>query len=342
VLLPKDYLRLCLTGEKKSDMSDASGTLWLDVAARKWSNELLGLTELSCAHMPELCEGSAPTGCLRPEIADEWGIRHPVVVAAGGGDNAASAIGVGAVADGEGLISLGTSGVIFVVNDSFRPDTQSGLHTFCHALPDRWHQMSVMLSAASCLRWVTSLCGAADEAALLHEITAMGPQVSRAAPIFLPYLSGERTPHNDPYAQGVFFGMTHETDRAALGYAVLEGVTFGLADGFAALTASGTTPASLSLVGGGSRSDYWAQLIANVLKVSVVTHASGNVGAVIGAARLAMMATGVSERDVCRRPAVSKEYLPQADLMSMLDERLNRFRSLYPTLRSIYRGSNAQ
>ena len=339
VVLPKDYLRLCLTGDRKSDMSDASGTLWLDVGARRWSDELLTLCKLTTAHMPTLCEGNAAAGYLRQDVANAWGIRHPVVVAGGGGDNAASAVGVGAVSDGEGLISLGTSGVIFVVNDRFRPNTQSGLHAFCHALPGRWHQMSVMLSAASCLRWVTKLCGVASEAELLQEIAAAGSQISRAAPIFLPYLSGERTPHNDPYAQGVFFGMTHETDRAALGYAVLEGVAFGLADGLAALVASGTSPTSLSLVGGGSRSDYWAQLVANTLRVTAVTHPSSEVGASIGAARLAMMATGVSEQDACRRPQVLKEYLPQSASISTLAERLHRFRAIYPAVRSIYRRS---
>jgi xylulokinase len=184
------------------------------------------------------------------------------------------------------------------------------------------------------------LCGAANEAELLQEIAAAGPRVHRAAPIFLPYLSGERTPHNDPHAQGVFFGMTHETDRAALGYAVLEGVAFGLADGLAAFIASGTTPECLSLVGGGARSDYWAQLIANILNISVVTHSSGEVGAVIGAARLAMMTTGLSETDVCQRPQVLKEFRPQSDGISKLEERLHRFRSIYPLMRSLYRESS--
>lgn len=340
VVLPKDYLRLCLTGERKSDMSDASGTLWLDVAARQWSEELLAFTHLTTAQMPTLCDGSAPSGYLLPDLASEWGIQHPVVVAGGGGDNAASAVGMGAISDGDGLISLGTSGVIFVVSDRFRPNAKSGLHTFCHALPNRWHQMSVMLSAASCLRWVTALCGAASEAELLHEIAAAGPRIQQTAPIFLPYLSGERTPHNDPYAQGVFFGMTHETDRAALGYAVVEGVAFGLADGFAALTASGTVPTSLSLVGGGARSDYWAQLIANVLKSFVITHSSGDVGAGAGAARLAMMATGLNEREVCQRPQVLREYRPQPESFPILEERLHRFRSIYPLIRSVYRSSN--
>lgn len=339
VLLPKDYLRLCLTGERISDLSDSSGTLWLDVAARRWSDELLTLTNLTAAQMPTLCEGSAPAGYLRQDIANQWGIRHPVVVAGGAGDNAASAVGTGAISDGEGLISLGTSGVICVASDRFLANAQSGLHEFCHALPHRWHQMSVMLSAASCLRWVTRLCGANSEAQLLEEVAAAGPRVWQAAPIFLPYLSGERTPHNDPYAKGVFFGMTHETTRAALGYAVLEGVAFGLADGLAALMASGIAPTSLSLLGGGSRSDYWAELIASTLNVAVVTHSSGQVGAVIGAARLAMMAIGMSEREVCQRPPVLKEHKPQSESISRLQERLSCFRSIYPTIRSIYRNS---
>lgn len=342
VLLPKDYLRLCLTGEKISDMADASGTLWLDVAARKWSGEMLAATRLTEAHMPTLVESNAPGGYLREEIANRWGMQHPVVVAGGAGDNAASAVGVGAIADGDGFISLGTSGVVFVSNDRFRPNAQSGVHAFCHALPDRWHQMSVMLSAASCLQWATRLCGAASEAALLQETAAAGPEVWRKAPVFLPYLSGERTPHNDPYAQGVFFGMTHETDRPALGYAVMEGVAFGLADGLAALVASGTAPASLSLVGGGSRSDYWAQLIANTLNIPIVTHSSGQVGAGMGAARLARMAAGANEADVCQRPSLLREYQPQPESAALLEERLHRFRSVYPLIKPIYRNSHAQ
>jgi xylulokinase len=342
VLLPKDYLRLRLTGEKISDMADASGTLWLDVAARKWSDEMLAATNLTEAHMPTLVESNAPAGYLRQDLANQWGMQQPVVVAGGAGDNAASAVGIGAIAEGEGFISLGTSGVVFVCNDRFRPNVQSGVHAFCHALPNRWHQMSVMLSAASCLHWATTLCGAASESALLQETAAAGPQVWRKAPLFLPYLSGERTPHNDPYAQGIFFGMTHETDRAALGYAVMEGVAFGLADGLAALVASGTAPARLSLVGGGSRSDYWAQLIANTLYIPIITHSSGQVGAVMGAARFARMAAGENEGDVCLRPAPLREYQPQPESAGVLEERLHRFRSIYPLIKPMYRNSLAQ
>lgn len=342
VLLPKDYLRLCLTGEKISDMADASGTMWLDVAARKWSDEMLAATRLDESQMPSLVESNAPAGYLRPDLASQWGMQHSVLVAGGAGDNAASAIGIGAIAEGEGFVSLGTSGVVFACNDRFRPDPHSGLHAFCHALPNRWHQMSVMLSAASCLQWATALCGADSEAELLQETAAAGREVWRKAPLFLPYLSGERTPHNDPYAQGGFFGMTHETDRAALGYAVLEGVAFGLADGFAALVASGTVPTRLSLVGGGARSNYWAQLIANALNILIVTHSSGQVGAVMGAVRLARMASGENMGDVCERPATLKEYQPQSELVRALEERLHRFRSIYRSIKHIYRNSPAQ
>jgi len=337
VLLPKDYLRFRLTGEKLSEMSDSSGTLWLDTGARGWSSELLAVMGLSPAQMPGLREGSEPAGYLRRSIADEWGIPHPVVIAGGGGDNAASAVGIGAVSSGDGFVSLGTSGVLFVVTDRFSPKPHSAMHTFCHALPGRWSQMSVMLSAASCLRWATLLCGLSSEADFLRKIAAAGPDVVHRAPLFLPYLSGERTPHDDPYAQGVFFGLTHDTDQAALGYAVLEGVAFGIADGLLAIESAGTSPASLALVGGGARSDYWAQLLANVLNLSITTHAAGEAGAATGAARLARMALGDNEWEVCERPPLIREYHPEPGRIPVLRERLQRFRAVYPTLKPLYR-----
>jgi xylulokinase len=273
VLLPKDYLRLRLTGEKVSEMSDAAGTLWLDVGRRDWSDEVLAGTGLGRKHMPRLVEGSHPSAELRAELCGRWGMKGPVIVAGGGGDNAASAVGIGAVAPGSGFVSLGTSGVSFVVNDRFLPNPGSAVHAFCHALPGRWHQMSVMLSAASCLRWVTRLLGASGEVEVLAEVERLDASARAAAPIFLPYLSGERTPHNDPAAQGVFLGLVHGTDRAALVYSVIEGVAFGLADGIDALRAAGTSIGTLSLVGGGSRSPYWAQLISDLVQVRLETHA---------------------------------------------------------------------
>lgn len=337
VLLPKDYLRLRLTGERVGDPSDAAGTLWLDVAARTWSDELLAACELDRARMPRLVESCAPSGVLRPEIARAWGLGAEVVVAGGAGDNAASAIGMGAVNPGDGFISLGTSGVLFVANDRFRPNPASAVHAFCHALPDRWHQMSVMLSAASCLRWFSRLSGDAGEAVLVQEAELLTPEARAQAPIFLPYLAGERTPHNDPFASGSFVGLRHETTRAACTYAVLEGVAFGLADGLEALRSTGTQVGRLSLLGGGSRSSLWSQLIADVLGVPCDEHAGAQSGAALGAARLGWLAAGGRPADVCTRPAVSKVYAPDSARGEALRPRLSKFRALYREVASTRR-----
>ncbi len=339
VLLPKDFLRLRLTGEKASDMSDAAGTLWLDVARRDWSDAMLAATGLARGQMPRLVEGSAPSGRLLPALGVRWGIRQPVTVAGGGGDNAASAVGIGAVAPGAGFISLGTSGVLFVVNDRFRPNPARAVHAFCHALPARWHQMSVMLSAASCLRWATQLGGFPGEAEAVAEVERLDETARSLAPIFLPYLSGERTPHNDPAAQGVLTGLTHATDRAALIYAVMEGVAFGLADGLEALRAAGTQVGVLSLVGGGSRSAFWDQLVADVLQVPVQTHHGGETGAALGAARLGQLACGGDEATVCARPPVARIFDPSRAAGASRADRLARFRELYLALAPLWRAT---
>ena len=337
VLLPKDDLRRRLAGEDVSEMSDASGTLWLDVGRRDWSDALLEACGLARRHMPRLVEGRAPGGTLLPELARAWGLGEQVIVAGGGGDNAATAVGIGVVRDGQAFLSLGTSGVLFVATDAFRPNPAQGVHAFCHALPNQWHQMAVMLSAASCLRWVTKLTGAADEAALLAEVEALTPAARRQAPLFLPYLSGERTPHNDPHAKGVFFGLAHDTDRALLGYAVLEGVAFGLADGYRALQAVGTTVPGASLVGGGARSHFWAELIAGTLALPLHRHQGGEVGAAFGAARLAMLAADPKARveDICTQPRLLDRIEPPA-WSGDLAPRFTRFRQLYQTLRPLF------
>ncbi|MEO6276257.1 xylulokinase [Roseateles sp.] len=332
VLLPKDWLRLQLTGDKVSDPSDAAGTLWLDVARRDWSDELLAATGLTRAHMPRLVEASEPSGVLKPELARAWGLGAEVIVAGGAGDNAASAIGIGATQPGDGFISLGTSGVLFVVNDRYRPNPASAVHAFCHALPERWHQMSVMLSAASCFRWFCNLVGA-HESALLAELASNDNAITERAPIFLPYLAGERTPHNDPFAPAVFHGLKSQTNRADCTYAVLEGVAFGLADGLAALHAAGTEVTQLSLVGGGSRSPYWAQLIADALQVEIVVHAGSEAGGALGAARLGWLATGGTVDTACTRPDITGRFTPNPERHARLAPRLARFRDLYARLR---------
>ena len=341
VLLPKDYLRLCLTGEKVGEMSDAAGTLWLDVAQRDWSDDLLVATGLTRGHMPRLVEGSEVSGTVLPSVAQAWGLPAGVVVAGGGGDNAASAVGIGAVSPGDGFISLGTSGVSFVVTDRFRPNPESAVHAFCHAVPGRWHQMSVMLSAASCLSWVTRLTGAKDEASLLEQMQALPLSALDRAPVFLPYLSGERTPHNDAAARGVFFGMDHETSAASLAYSVLEGVSFGILDGIAALRAAGTQVGRMSLVGGGSRSPEWAQLLATCLQTEIVTTQGSEAGGALGAARLGWLAAGGKETEVCVAPEVNRLFTQDQAQRDRLLPRYERFRAVYPRLKDLFASASA-
>lgn len=342
VLLPKDWLRLGLTGEYVSDMSDASGTLWLDVAGRCWSDELLGACHLRRAQMPRLVEGNEVSGQLRPALAEHWGLRPGIGVAGGGGDNAACAVGIGVVRPNQGFVSLGTSGVVFLASDRCRPNPEAAVHAFCHALPGRWHQMSVMLSAASALRWVCGVLGLASEAALLDRVAVLTAEQRRHAPLFLPYLSGERTPHDDADAQGVLFGLTHDHDAAAIGYAVIEGVSFGLLDGWRSLSAEGSPVRSLSLVGGGARSDLWAQLLASLLGVTMRVPAHGTAGGAVGAARLAWLADGGDEAEVCREGDVAHEFQPVDAEARHLLPRYERFRALYPALRNEFRARHAE
>ena len=335
VLLPKDWLRWKLTAAAYSDMSDAAGTLWLDVGGRAWSPQLLAACDMTAAQMPALVEGSDVAGHLKPDAALALGLPEGLPVAGGGGDNAASAVGIGAVQAGDGFLSLGTSGVLFVVTDRYRPNPASAVHAFCHALPGRWHQMSVMLSAANCLQWVTRLTGSASEAALLERVEALTDAERDRAPLFLPYLSGERTPHDDPHACGVFFGMDNATDAARLGHAVIEGVAFGLADGLQALRDAGTEVGRLALVGGGARSAHWAQLLADVLGVELQTLAGAEAGGAMGAGRLAWLALGRDEGEVCRPPAPRDLFQPRAGRRPALQARLERFRALYRRTRDL-------
>ena len=340
VLLPKDWLRLRMTGDHASDLSDSAGTLWLDVGRRVWSDELLAATGLDGAHMPKLYEGCQPTGTLRAAVAADWGVPPGTVVAAGAGDNAAGAVGVGVVAPGSAFLSLGTSGVLFVSGDRFAPNPERGVHAFCHALPGRWHQMSVMLSAASCLSFAARLTGAADEAALLREAEASGgdPNGEPSEPVFLPYLSGERTPHNDPHAKGVFFGLTHDTDRGALARAVLEGVAFAFADGLDALEEAGGRVDRFLVIGGGARSALWGRILAGALDRPLDYPAGGEVGPAFGAARLARLAvTGEEPEGVCRPLEIRDTVEPDPALAAALAPRRRLFRRLYGDLRAAFR-----
>lgn len=333
VLLPKDYVRLRLTGEYISEMSDSAGTLWLDVAARAWSDTMLDATGLSRDHMPKLVEGSQPGGTLSSDLATEWGMGKGIVVAGGAGDNAAGAAGVGTVASGRAFLSLGTSGVYFLANAAYSPNPEQAVHAFCHCLPETWHQMSVFLSAASCLSWVTALTRAENEVVLLAEVEAAGDAPGSVT--FLPYLTGERTPHNDPNAKGVFFGLTPETDRATLGRAVLEGVAFAFADGQDALLAGGAEIDVISVIGGGSRSPLWGHILASVLGRQLTYHSGGEVGPAFGAARLGRLAaTGEDPVAVCTLPPVDHLVDPDPGLMKAYVGKLARYRRLYAGLKA--------
>ena len=335
VLLPKDYVRLKLTGEKVSDMSDASGTLWLDVGKRDWSDAMLQATSLKRSHMPQLAEGNAPTGKLRADVADQLGIPR-VVVAGGGGDNAASAIGVGVVAPKQAFLSLGTSGVLFVVTDRFRPNPAKAAHAFCHCLPGRWHQMSVILTAAAAIDWVTQLAGFKNVVEAVAAAEKRG--LHKQTPIFLPYLSGERTPHNDAQARGVFFGLSAETTPADLAYAVLEGVAYAFADGIDVLKEAGSEIGDVTVVGGAARLPYWGPMLATALNVPLTYREGGEVGGAFGAARLGRLAlTGENPDKVCVPPPVTRIVNPEAGLKEQMSRRRPLFVGLYQNLKKSFR-----
>lgn len=335
VLLPKDYIRLMLTGEHITDVSDASGTGWLDVAQRTWSPDLLKLSGLDLSHMPQLVEGNAPAGRILPYVATDLGLPAGLTVAGGAGDNASSAVGMGAVQSGDGFLSLGTSGVVFLVSPRFAPQVASATHAFCHAVPGQWHQMSVMLSAASCLQWAKHSLGAASESELENQASQLHAEDRAAAPLFLPYLGGERTPHNQANLRASFHGIGNGTSQAAMAYSVFEGVTFGLLDGLAALRQGGSEVRRLSLVGGGARSAMWAQQLASALNVEIVTHQESTAGGALGAARLAWMAHGGTLADVCVQPAVAQSYHPNDAERAMLLPRYARFKALYAALQTV-------
>ncbi|SEQ21879.1 xylulokinase [Devosia sp. YR412] len=330
VLLPKAYVRLLLSGDYVEDMSDAAGTLWLDVAKRDWSGELLALTGLTRSHMPRLVEGSAVSGQLKTDLAQRWGMGGNVVIAGGAGDNAGAACGIGAIRPGEGFVSLGTSGVIFVSNDKFRPNTEGAVHAFCHAIPDTWHQMGVILSATDSLNWLSKITGQKQaELSAAAERQFGGPSEE----IFLPYLSGERTPHNNAAARGSFVGLSHSSDPAKLAQAVMEGVTFAFRDSQRVLADAGTRIDRLLAVGGGSKSNLWLRMIATNLDMEIALPADGDFGGALGAARLALCAAeGASPQTVMTLPPIKTVIAPDKNLSAAYADQYARYRALYPAI----------
>ena len=327
VVLPKDYIRFRLTGDFASDMSDAAGTMWLDVGQRDWSDLLLAACRLDRQQMPQLYEGPHPTGNLTTEWADYLGCgRIPVI--AGAGDNAAGALGVGLTEPGQAMISLGTSGTYFLVTDDFRQNSTDGVHSFCHALPAKWHVMSVILSAASCLSWLKSVTGADSVERLLLE--AEEKQRPHDHLYFLPYLAGERTPHNNPNATGMFYGLTHDVERGHLAYAVLEGVSLAMCDGADAVHQATPRPEAAYVIGGGARSAQWTQLLCDAMKLPLSYGKDAEVGPALGAALLARFSiTGVPARHAFPTPIIQRQHEPNLDRWAQLMERREIFQKLY-------------
>lgn len=330
ILLPKDYLRLFLTGEHVSDMSDAAGTAWFDTGARDWSDELLTKCHLTRAQMPKLIEGSAVSGQLRADLAAELGLPR-IPVAGGAGDNAAAAIGAGVVKTGDAFVSLGTSGVLFAASDAYCPAPESAVHTFCHALPKSWHQMGVILAATDALQWLSRLTGQSAK-----ELTAdLGSLSAPSRTLFLPYLGGERTPHNDAQMRGQFLHLDHATDARAAARAVLEGVAFAFADCRNALLSTGTQIDSALAMGGGAKSDYWLATIATTLNIPLMVPKAGDFGAALGAARLGMMAATDVGIEIATMPSIAKTIHPDGALHQAFTDTHARYHAAYATLKDL-------
>ena len=336
IMLPKDYINNLLTGVHSTDYSDASGTLLLDVAKRRWSEEMLELCGLRAEQMPRLFESYETVGALLPEAARALGLPESVRVAAGAGDNAAAAVGTGTVGEGGCNLSLGTSGTIFISSDRFRVDENNALHAFAHA-DGGYHLMGCMLSAASCNKWLMEDIFrtedyAAEQAAVSRE------KLGRNPVYFLPYLMGERSPINDTNARGMWIGMTMDTRREDLTQAVLEGVAFAIRDSLEVAGSLGISIGKSRVCGGGAKSDLWLHILANVLNVELERVASEQ-GPGLGGAMLAMVACGAfaSVADACRALVrVSGTVRPDPELAARYAARYRQFRQIYPACKDLF------
>ncbi len=338
VLLPKDYVRFRLTGDYAVDKADGAGTLLFDLAARDWSGEVLDALGIDPAWMPRTWEGPEITGLVSGEAATLTGLRPGTPVVAGGGDQAANAVGVGAVVAGRMALSLGTSGVIFATTDRPIFEPAGRVHAFCHAVPGRWHMMSVMLSAAGSLRWFRdALAPGAEFGDLVAEASEV-PAVSRGL-WFLPYLSGERSPHPDPLARGAFVGLTLAHDRRHLTRAVLEGVAYGLRDGLDLMVAAGMpAPDQIRASGGGTASELWRQILADVLDAEIAT-VNTTEGAAYGAGLLAAVGAGWyrSVEDAAAALVTATPVAAPGPDASRYAEAHAIYRDLYPALAPMFR-----
>lgn len=337
ILLPKDYVRYRLTGDYAVDVAGGSGTILFDLAQRTWSDEVLAALDIDRDLLAPTFEGPEITGTVSATAAESTGLRAGTPVVAGGGDQAANAVGVGAVTSGVVALSLGTSGVVFATTDGPAIESKGRVHSFCHAVPGRWHMMGVMLSAAGSLRWLRD---AIAPGMAYEDLVAGAAEVEAGAEglLFLPYLTGERTPHPDPEARGAFIGLTVRHDLRHLTRAVLEGVAFGLRDGLDLMTGAGLeTPTQIRASGGGTRSQLWRQILSDVLAADIVTVATEE-GAAFGASLLAGVgARWFSDVDEACAAVVSVQpsETPSADV-PVYAEAHARYRQLYPALQPTF------
>ena len=348
ILLPKDYIRYRLSGEFATDMAGASGTLLLDVKRRDWSVEMLEALEIPAQWLPPCHEGPQVTGVVSPAASEETGLEVGTPIVGGGGDQAAQAVGVGAVNPAIVALTLGTSGVVFAPTVEPVVEEKGRLHAFCHAVPDRWHLMGVMLSAGGSLRWFRDALGreeiaeATEKGVDAYEILLEGAKavpVGSEGLLFLPYLTGERTPHADPLARGAFVGLTLRHSKAHLVRAVLEGVAYGLRDSLELLRQTGVSdPEQVRLSGGGARSPLWRQILADILDIELVT-VKVNEGAAYGAALLAAVGAGIytSVEEACEATVcTSEQTLPLEEHQPLYNRYYAIYRSLYGVLKPPY------
>lgn len=333
VLLPAAYLNFILTGDHVGDMSDAAGTSWLDVGARDWSEDLLNAGQMRADQMPRLVEGSQAGATLQADLAADWGLSPDVKIAGGAGDNAAAACGAGVMNEGQGFVSLGTSGVVLGARDRYAPDPASAVHTFCHAIPERWYQMGVILAATDCLNWLSGITGKSPK-----DLTdALGDTLQAPGPLrFLPYLSGERTPHNDSHIRGSFIGLDVGTTQADMTRAVLEGVAYALRDSFEALKGTGAKFETILALGGGTASRYWVEMAATVLNTPLALPEAGDFGAALGAARLAQCAATDADPDaIMTTPKIAEIIQPNAALAPAFADGYAAYTQLYPAMKAL-------
>lgn len=334
IMLPKDYIAYKLTGVNCTDVSDASGMLLMDVKNRRWSKEMCEICGISEEMLPKLYESYECVGTVKPEIARELGILETVKVAAGAGDNAAAAVGTGTVGDGMCNISLGTSGTIFISSEKFGVDKNNALHAFAHA-DGHYHLMGCMLSAASCNKWwMDEIIGTSDYGAEQKKIVALGENHV----YFLPYLMGERSPHNNPNARGTFIGMTMDTTRADMTQAVLEGVAFALRDSFEVAKSLGIKIERTKICGGGAKSPLWKKMIASILNLKVDVIESEE-GPALGGAMLAAVACGEYknvEEAAAKIVRIVDTVEPEEELVKKYDERYQQFRQIYPACKPLF------